>query len=42
MQNIELTDEQRVDMVEDQCEHIMELCKTYIEMGAEFHCSNPH
>ena len=35
MQNIELTDEQRVDMVEDQCEHIMELCKTYVEMGAE-------
>ena len=35
MQNIELTDEQRVDMVEDQCEYIMELCKTYVEMGAE-------
>ena len=26
-----MTDDQRIDMVEDQIEHIIELCKTYVE-----------
>ena len=31
----EFTDDQRVEMVENQCEHIIALCDTYVEMGAE-------
>ena len=31
----EFTDEQRVEMVENQCEHIIALCDTYVEMGTE-------
>ena len=31
----EFTDDQRVEMIENQCEHIIALCDTYIEMGAE-------
>ena len=26
-----MTDDQRIDMIEDQIEHIIELCKTYVE-----------
>tara|TARA_A100001201_G_scaffold103183_2_gene88487 strand:+ start:457 stop:687 length:231 start_codon:yes stop_codon:yes gene_type:complete len=32
---IEFTDDQRVEMIENQCEHIFELAGTYIEMGTE-------
>tara|TARA_Y100000033_G_scaffold34629_1_gene33323 strand:+ start:50 stop:274 length:225 start_codon:yes stop_codon:yes gene_type:complete len=32
---IEFTDDQRVEMIENQCEHIIALCDTYVEMGAE-------
>jgi len=31
----EFTDDQRVEMIENQCEHIIALCDTYVEMGAE-------
>ena len=31
----EFTDDQRVEMVENQCEHIIALCDTYVEMGSE-------
>jgi len=31
----EFTDDQRVEMIENQCEHIITLCDTYVEMGAE-------
>ena len=31
----EFTDDQRVEMIENQCEHIIALCDSYIEMGAE-------
>ena len=31
----EFTDDQRVEMIENQCEHIISLCDTYVEMGAE-------
>ena len=31
----EFTDDQRVEMVENQCEHIIALCDTYVEMGTE-------
>ena len=31
----EFTDDQRVEMVENQCEHIIALCDAYVEMGAE-------
>ena len=31
----EFTDDQRVEMVESQCEHIIALCDTYVEMGTE-------
>jgi len=26
-----MTDDQRVEMIEDQCEHIITLCQTYVE-----------
>tara|TARA_Y100000310_G_scaffold160795_1_gene160676 strand:+ start:48 stop:278 length:231 start_codon:yes stop_codon:yes gene_type:complete len=32
---IEFTDDQRVEMIENQCEHIFELAGTYTEMGTE-------
>ena len=32
---IEFTDDQRVEMIENQCEHIFELAGTYAEMGAD-------
>ena len=31
----EFTDDQRVEMVENQCEHIIALCDSYVEMGPE-------
>ena len=31
----EFTDDQRVEMIENQCEHVIALCDTYVEMGAE-------
>ena len=31
----EFTDDQRVEMIENQCEHIIALCDTYVEMGTE-------
>lgn len=31
----EFTDDQRVEMVENQCEHVIALCDTYVEMGSE-------
>ena len=31
----EFTDDQRVEMIEDQCEHIFHLAGTYTEMGTE-------
>lgn len=31
----EFTDDQRVEMVENQCEHVIALCDTYVEMGTE-------
>ena len=31
----EFTDDQRVEMIENQCEYIIALCDTYVEMGAE-------
>jgi len=31
----EFTDDQRVEMIENQCEHICELAGSYVEMGAE-------
>ena len=31
----EFTDDQRVEMIENQCEHIIALCDTYVEMGSE-------
>ena len=27
----EFTDDQRVEMIENQCEHIISLCETYVE-----------
>ena len=29
--NKPMTDDQRVEMIEDQCEHIITLCQTYVE-----------
>jgi len=26
-----MTDDQRIDMIEEQCEHIIALCETYVE-----------
>ena len=31
----EFTDDQRVEMIENRCEHVIALCDTYVEMGAE-------
>ena len=31
----EFTDDQRVEMIENQCEHVIALCDTYVEMGTE-------
>ena len=31
----EFTDDQRVEMIENQCEHVIALCDTYVEMGSE-------
>ena len=31
----EFTDDQRVEIIENQCEHIIALCDTYVEMGSE-------
>ena len=31
----EFTDDQRVEIIENQCEHIIALCDTYVEMGTE-------
>ena len=31
----EFSDDQRVEMVENQCEHVIALCDTYVEMGSE-------
>ena len=31
----EFTDDQRVEMIENQCEHVIALCDTYVEMGTQ-------
>ena len=31
----EFTDDQRVEMIENQCEHVIALCDTYVEMSTE-------
>ena len=36
----EFTDDQRVEMIENQVEHIIALCDTYVESGEEYDIDN--
>ena len=36
----EFTDDQRVELIENQVEHIIELCDTYVESGEESDIDN--